>query len=187
MTPVGRPSQRSAALNAAFDLLRDGKVLSLESVAQATGMTKPGLMYHFSTKQALLAAVLDLLLERHERHLLALLPDGTNSPTARERLVAYLKLSITRQHDAADLVVFSDPKLRVLMAARWADHFRAWLDIPADLPDDERSRLQAVRLIAEGCWFADAADILPIPESDRPSLLTAALSLLDDTARDHTA
>jgi AcrR family transcriptional regulator len=177
--PPHRPSQRTAALDAAFDLLRAGGNLSLESAARAAGMTKPGLMYHFPTKEALVGALVDHLIDDYERTFVALLPAGVETPSPRQRIAAYLEWSITHQHDAADLVALVDPRLRVAMGTRWAERFRPWLDVPADLPEDERARLQAVRLMADGCWYADATCILPVPDADRPALLATARRILE--------
>lgn len=179
MQPAHRPSQRVAALDAALDLLRDGGSLSLESAARAAGLSKPGLMYHFPTKEALVGALVDHLVDDYERTFVALLPNGGTEPTARERIAAYLEWSVTHDHDAADLVTLSDPRLRVVMGARWAERFRPWLDVPDDLPVGERARLQAVRLMADGCWYADATGILPVPAADRPALLAAGRSILE--------
>ena len=60
------------------------------------------------------------------------------------------------------------------MGARWAERFRPWLEVPADLPEAERARLHAVRLMADGCWYADATGILPVPAADRAALLATA-------------
>jgi AcrR family transcriptional regulator len=142
-------------------------------------MSKPGLMYHFATKKALLTALVDHLIDDYERTFVALLPDTGTAPTARERIAAYLEWSVTHVHDAADLVTLCDPRLRVVMGARWAERFRPWLEVPDDLPDGERARLHAVRLMADGCWLADATDILPVPAADRAALLATARRFLD--------
>jgi AcrR family transcriptional regulator len=173
-----RPSQREAALDAALGLLRAGERLSLESAARAAGLSKPGLMYHFPTKEALVVALVDHLVDEHERTFVALLPGDGTGPAPRERIDAYLEWSVTHEHDAADLVALSDPGLREVMAAHWAERFRPWLDVPADLPAEERARLQAVRLLADGCWLADATGILPVPAADRDALLAVARQVL---------
>jgi AcrR family transcriptional regulator len=179
VTAAHRPSQRDALLDAALELLRTGARLSLDSAARAAGLTKPGLMYHFPTKKALVVALVDHLVDAHERTFLALLPRNGTDPTPRERIDAYLEWSVTHEHDAADLVALSDPGLREVMAAHWAERFRPWLDVPADLPADQRARLHAVRLIADGCWLADATGILPVPAQDRAALLVTARRLLE--------
>lgn len=174
-----RPSQRGSVLDAALTLLRDGGTLSLDSAARAAGVTKPGLMYHFATKEALVAALLDHLIDGYERELVELLPAGRGGPTTRMRITAYVRWALTHAHDAADLVILSDPRLREQMTERWVERLREWVDVPADLPDAERAALQAVRLVADGCWFADATGILPVPDPDRAAVLSTALALLE--------
>jgi AcrR family transcriptional regulator len=173
-----RPSQREILLDAALDLLRDGGSLSLDSAARAAGVTKPGLMYHFSTKEALLSALVDHLVDGYQRDLEGLLPAGTGADSATARIAAYLRWAATYVHDAADLVMLCDPKLRIPMSARWAERFRAWADVPADLPPDRRARMNAVRLLADGWWFTEATGILPLAVEDRDAVLRTALELL---------
>lgn len=178
-----RPSQRDAALESALGVLREGGSVSLASAAHAAGLSKPGLMYHFPTKAALVAAMIDHLIDGYEQQLTELLPGGTVAPTAAERLVAYLRWSLNTDHDAADLVMLSDPKLRERMIRRWAERLRAWIEVPSELPAERRARLHALRFVADGCWFADATDVLPLTPDERPALLAAALELLGG---DHT-
>ncbi|KAA1424544.1 TetR/AcrR family transcriptional regulator [Mumia zhuanghuii] len=175
-----RPSQRDALLDSALDLIRGGEALSLDSAARAAGVTKPGLMYHFPTKEALVTALVDHLLDSFERDLEALVPAGTAAP-AHERLAAYARWALAHEHDAADLAMLSDPRLRVAMCARWTTRFRAWVEVPDDLPAPQRGRLNAVRLLADGCWYADAMDVLPLVGRDRDAVLAAALDLLEST------
>lgn len=178
--PSNRPSQRAALLEASLDLLRAGEAVSLDSAARAAGVSKPGLMYHFSTKEALVAALVDHVVDRYERELVALMPVAVGASTPRDRLAAYVRWAITHHHDAADLVMLADPRLCARMCARWADRLGWWVAVPDDLPEAERARLHAVRLLADGCWYADATGILPIPEADRAGVLATALSLLGE-------
>src|SRR5699024_12787803 len=66
-----RPSAREAMLDAAEAHLGADGTLTLDSAARAAGVSKPGLMYHFATKEALLNAILDRMLFRYEAGLLA--------------------------------------------------------------------------------------------------------------------
>lgn len=154
--------------------------LSLDSAARAAGVSKPGLMYHFASKEALVAALVDHLVDAYEEKLTAL--TGVASPEAAtpgERIAAYVRWSLTADHDTADLVMLSDPKLWGQMTRRWSERLTPWLEIPTDLPEQERAHLHAVRLLADGCWFADASGVLPVPAKDRRAVLATALMLLD--------
>ncbi len=176
--PAHRPSLRDEALDRAVDLVRHGDPLSLDSVARAAGLTKPGLMYHFPTKEALMTALVDRVVDRCERVLEGLLPAGATSPTTGERLAAYLRWALTSPHDGSDLVMLSDPRLRDRLIERWSERLRVWVEVPEDLPAPERARLQAVRLAADGCWFADASGYAPLAQQDRPEVLRLGLELL---------
>ncbi|QIX28465.1 TetR/AcrR family transcriptional regulator [Nocardioides sp. JQ2195] len=174
--PANRPSQRPQVLHAALHVLRNGDNLSLDAVARAAGLTKPGLLYHFPDKAALLTAVLQHVLDGYEESLVRLLPRADPSP--RERMNAYLTWALTTPHDAADLVMFSDPRLADEMNELWAERMRHWVEPPGDLPEADRARLNAVRLLAEGCWFADASNTLPLSPTDRAAVLELARTLL---------
>jgi AcrR family transcriptional regulator len=152
--------------------------LSLDSVARAAGLTKPGLMYHFATKETLMAALVDRVVDRCEDELAGFLPAGGTAPTAAERLAAYLHWSLVSPHDGSDLVMLGDPRLRDRMVARWAERLQPWVEIPEDLPAPDRARLHMVRLAADGCWFADASGYLPLGDDERRELLAVALGLL---------
>ena len=56
-------------LDAAEAHLGADGTLSLDSAARAAGVTKPGLMYHFATKEQLLTAILDRLAARYEQEM----------------------------------------------------------------------------------------------------------------------
>lgn len=155
----------------------------MDSVARAAGISKPGLMYHFPSKEALLAALVDHVIDGYERDLQALVPDTIATASPKDRIVAYLQWAFTYVHDAADLVMLSDPKLRVPMTARWAERFQPLVEVPPDLPPAQRASLNAVRLLADGCWFAEASGVLPLSDTERHEVLSTALHLLegDDT------
>jgi len=178
--PAHRPSLREEALERAVDLLREGEPLSLDSVARAAGLTKPGLMYHFPSKESLMTALVDRVVDGCERELVGLLPPGTTSPTTRERLAAYLRWALEVPHDGSDLVMLSDPRLRDRLIERWSERLRTWVEVPDDLPAPERARLQVVRLAADGCWFADASGCAPLGRDERSDVLLVGLGLLGE-------
>lgn len=162
------------------DLRAEGSLaLSLESAARAAGVTKAGLMYHYATKEALVAALVDRVMDEQEQQLTALLDGDVSTAPARARLAAYARWALTGAHDAVDLIMLGDPKLWDRMVERWSERLSPWLAIPDEAPGPERARLQAVRMLADGVWFADASTVLPIPEGDRAALLDTALHLLE--------
>lgn len=159
-------------------LLDEGTPISLDSVAKAAGITKPGLMYHFPTKAALMDALVDHIVDKFERELVAQLPDSA-SPSARDRLRAYVRWAFQGTHGPSDLVAFTDPRLADRLRQRWTARFEKWIEVPADASPQDRAALHAARLLADGSWFADATATFPLNPTDRTAVLDVALHLLE--------
>ncbi|GAA4520243.1 MULTISPECIES: TetR/AcrR family transcriptional regulator [Nonomuraea] len=139
--------RRDELLDAAEELLSDlgSTALTLSAVADRAGVSKGGLLYHFATKDALIKAMVERLIEEFD-DLVAAQPDAT----------------YTERYLGATLVAVREGKLRrwavvtgasgntYLLAplreamARW---HREGLD---DEPDPVAS--QIVRLACEGLW-----------------------------------
>lgn len=187
--PAHRPSAREAMLDAAEAHLGEGGTLTLDSAARAAGVTKPGLMYHFSTKEQLLGAILDRMTARYEREMLALVAarhgaeveDFAEAPV-EHRVLAYLDWACTGAIDAADLVIFADPHLRVTLTERWEDQLSRWLGIPAGVDAGRGARLLAVRLMADGLWFDRASGLDVGPEGQLERIRELARDLLGGDA-----
>ena len=177
--PAHRPSSRDDILGCALDRLRRGGALSLESAARAAGITKPGLMYHFPSKATLMAALVDRLVDDCERELRRRLPAETEAGfSVGDRLTAYVDWVCAGDFDSSDLVMFSDPRLREPLTAQWTERMRPWVEVPADLPEAKRSRLVAARLLADGIWFAQASDALPLDADEVERVRAVAHELI---------
>ena len=184
MTTTPQSTSSTRILESARSLLRDGESLSLESVARAAGLTKPGLMYHFPTKEALMTGLVDHTIDGYERELVDRLPQGSEeagSVTVEQRLAAYVDWAFAAEIDQCDLVMFSDPRLRDHLTARWSDRLRVWVEVPGDIPPLRRARLHAARLMADGSWFADASGVLPLTSAERTQVAALARELLGDS------
>lgn len=179
MPAARRTSSRTDLLEAALQLIRDGETVSLDSVARAAGLTKPGLMYHFATKEALMTALVERVTDDYARELASRLPEG-EAATVERRLEAYVEWAFTADIDRADFIMFTDPRLRDQLTALWADRLRGWVDVPVGLPPARRARLLAARLIADGSWFADASTVLPLSAAERSDVWALARTLLED-------
>ncbi len=173
-------SSRARILDSAMARVREGESLSLESVARAAELTKPGLMYHFPTKEALMSALVDHTIDGYEHELRARLPKADAS-TVEQRLAAYVDWAFTAEIDQCDLVMFSDPRLRDQLTARWTERLRVWVEVPDGVSPARRARLNAARLMADGSWFADASGVLPLTATERRQVATLARELLEDS------
>lgn len=178
---------RTHILDSTVELLRSGGTVSLESAAQRCGLTKPGLMHHFRTKQALMLALVDHVLDRWESELAGRLGTPLAAASAHDRVRAYLDWSLSGAFDGADLVMLADPRLCGQLTARWEQRLAPWLELPVELPVDVRTRLAAVRLLADGAWLADATGVFPLSADERDRVRAVALEMVDTPAQDGPA
>ena len=164
-------------------LARTGSAVSLESAARAAGVTKPGLMYHFPTKEALMSAVVDHLMDQYERELISRLPSASIAQlSAQRRLAAYVDWTCDGDFDSGDLVMFIDPRLRETLVARWVERMEPWLAIPDDLPATTRARLLSARLIADGIWFNSASNAALFSARERAAVHALAHQLIQESS-----
>jgi AcrR family transcriptional regulator len=174
-------------LDAAERHLRDAGQLSLESAARAAGVTKAGLMYHFSTKEDLMSAVMDHVIERYERELSDVLAESGRATGSRvfaeadveDRIRAYVTWACCGDFEPSDLVMFADPRLQDVLAQRWSSRVEPWLAVPAHLPAPRQARLLGARLMADGVWLNVASGLLPLTPRQRDDVRRVALELVD--------
>lgn len=171
-------------LDGALDLLRveGGGTITLDATARQVGLTKPGLMYHFPTKEALMLAVVDHVAERWESLLRERLGAPVEKAAPHERIRTYVEVALTERFDRADFAIISDALYRDALTETWTRRLGPWLALPDDLPEAARGRLTAARLLADGYWTASATGVFPVPEHDRAQLLVVAEEILKDEA-----
>lgn len=175
-------------IDRALRLLHDGEVLSLDALARSTGLTKPGVLHHVGSKQKLMFAVVDEVVNRWEdqlrRYPSAMGPNAAGAPfrlSAVTRLRSYLDFACTHDFSAADLALFADPRLRERLREQWAQRLQPWLGPPAG----ERSPAQvAVRLLADGMWFNAALGTGAADQQEKEQVRALAHQLLDDATDD---
>lgn len=127
--------------------------LSLQAVADTAGVTKGGLLHHFPTKQALVDAIFDELLQSFEgrvRQLMDADPERFGRFT-RAYINATLELlggEEVVQWSALMMSSVTEPRLK----QRWAD----WLDgqLKQNKQTDSAPALELARYAADGIWLA---------------------------------
>lgn len=174
------PSTRERALEGALALTRAGRSISLDATAAESGLSKPGLMHHFRTKEALMLALVDRVVDHWERELAARLPVPVEQADVGRRLRAYVDWTLSGHFDESDLVMLCDPRLRRPLLDRWTERMSPWLALPARLPLERRARFHAARMLADGAWFADATSTFPLADDERAHVRSIALDLLED-------
>lgn len=175
-----RSNTRVAILDAAVQLVsteRKAKI-TLEAAAREAGVTKPGLMYHFPTKEALMLAVVGHVTDRWEQRMLQALGVPFEQASPAMRIRAYVE-SCTESIDRGEFAIFADAVYRPALSGPWVERFHRWFELPPSLSAPERARLTLARLAADGLWVADSTGVLAPASEDRAALLAEMRALLD--------
>jgi AcrR family transcriptional regulator len=141
-------------------LLRDPSKLTLDAVAEEAGVSKGGLLYHFSSKEKLLDAVVDRWEASFQERVGRTAEPGPGGWTR-----AYLDITATegeddphtREIDSGILAVLAlQPDRLEAVQAR----YEAWQErIAADGIDAVDATI--VRLAADGLWFCELLGLGP--------------------------
>jgi len=160
--------------------------MTLDAIAERAGLSKGGLLYHFSTKDALLRAMVTRLLERFERlqeQVRGNLPDTPNRDL-KAYVIASLEMNgvLHRFHIKKNVctallaAIANDPKLvtpireyhrrRVNALARTALGF-------------EKSAV--IFFAAEGLTLHELLQVSPLSKKQRDQFIRFLLSMIDET------
>jgi AcrR family transcriptional regulator len=175
---MARPSSRDRILDALQQILmREGlHAVTLEAVADRAGVSKGGLLYHFSTKEAMLDAFVQRMCDAAEH-------EFKHAEEAEDVVAFYLRVSVPGSSDAAlmwSLVASLRTNDVASSEARQlvADIFARWEEIlRRRIPDPVTAEI--VRLAGDGLYLRALAG-LSVPDTD---LLAAMTRRLSDQAR----
>lgn len=168
-------------LDHAIDVLRSGGTLTIESLAQRAGLTKPGVLHHFPSKEALMEGLIERVGMLWEQQLTSVTGPNDADPVSRFR--AYVTRSLTQDFDGADLALLGDVRLRAQLCQQWTERLAPWFgdDIPATPP--QRALLHAARLLADGAWFDQGLGIATMTDDERSAVRAVALDLIEQATR----
>ena len=167
MTP--RTDTRTKLITAAAAVIRrDGaQALTLDAVAAEAGVSKGGLLYHFSSKRELLDGLVARWLDEFQEDIDAA---GGTFPAG------YVRASDGAKAEEAGLLaaLVADPA--VLAAVR--ERYATWQDRVATEGGDPVEATVA-RLAADGLWLADLLGMAPPQGELREKVMARLLQLCD--------
>lgn len=167
-----RTNARRAILDAALQVVNEpGGAITFDSVSKSVGMTKAGLMYHFATKELLMTAVVEHVVDRWKAEMAQELGTPVEESTLNERVAAFVRFACGGGAELADFVVFSESFRDPVVAEPWIAYLRAWFDFG---PDPDFSLLM-IWLAANGAWLVEATGVVPLAAGQREKLLTAMI------------
>ena len=176
----GRKSSREKVLDAAAELVSEigsGR-LTLDAVAERAGLSKGGLLYNFSTKEALLQGMIQRLVDEVSAEREALRPEAGPGRNLEARLctAALLKLRQGRTKEVANgLLAASAESPRLLEPVR--EVIKATLENLKATSDDLDAALVGW-LAIEGLNSFEMHDLSPFSEEEHERIVNAVNRLL---------
>lgn len=163
-----RSRSRTVILDAAFRLVgRDGlRALTYESLATETGLTKGGLLYHFPSREDLIAAMHARLEQRWDADLAGYVDGDPAHATSAQRLAAYVRSTATTPTRAELLLLLESADVPDLVGA-WGRVLAAWAPPVPDADDAPGVDAFLARLAADGLWMFEALTDEPLPDDVR--------------------
>jgi len=173
-----RSSSRSDIIEAALRVVdtAEGPDITYESVSREVGLSKAGLMYHFPTKDAMMVAVMEHVVDRWKRELIEVLAVPLESSTLAERVRAFVRFAGVGGVTQGEFVVFAEAVRRSELSAPWLNWLRTWFGFGAT---EEAVPLLLVWLAANGLWIAEASGILNITDAQRERLVENLVGMIE--------
>jgi AcrR family transcriptional regulator len=163
-------SARERVINAAVALAaRDGvPALTLDAVAAEAGVSKGGLLYHFASKEALLAGIVESSIDGWQAEIR---DEAKSDPERRGRAArAYVRAACGPDDDPTrELALLAAAALDPRSAQPWRSAVRDWTAEDGDDVD-----LLLVRLAADGLWLARALHLYDL-DAERIAAVTRRL------------
>ncbi|WP_413354598.1 TetR/AcrR family transcriptional regulator [Microbacterium sp. 1P06AB] len=154
-----RPSNRTSILDAAVAVIESDGItaVTFDSVAAAADLTRGGIIYHFRSRDELIAALHEHLASTWERQLVETCGKPASDATPRERLIAYVRVTANAASRA---------ELQMLINSHGTDHFAPWgavlsrwtpqRDTLGTTPEADAEWMAL--LAADGLWISDAVN-----------------------------
>lgn len=182
--PDGRRARstetRARLLRSAEQVVRRDGVgsLTLDRVAREAGVSKGGLLYHFSSKHDLVGALLTHTLDEADDRLQELAGDR-DEPGAFA--TAYLEYVRSDEHirRGAATGIFASAALDEGELAPAQDRFAAWQERLLTADGISRETAQLARIVGDGLWLIDLFGLAPPSPQDRQAVLDLVQNLID--------
>lgn len=178
---MARPSQRTHFLDVAARLVRDDGAgeLTYDRLAQLTGASKGGLLYHFPSKRELVAALLEHTFDRFEAVVEVRAADDTRPfAWAHAYIDATFDVTVSRPELLAASLI--DPEDGHDVIRSCGERIAGWQQrmVRDGVPEGLAA---AVRYAADGWWALSALEVGPVA-ADADGLAATLHDLLEQAA-----
>jgi AcrR family transcriptional regulator len=173
---VGRPSAREALLEVALDIIRERDVgaITYEALAERSGLSKGGVLYHFPNREEMNRAIREHVRSRYRDARYAAteaLPEGPSRKLKGWAIAALHNRSRLDQVSA-----------KIMSSGMWnsdeglAHHRERFEQISRGVGFD---RAALVYLATEGLWFLELLGFAPFTDKQRQRIVMMLLSVAD--------
>jgi AcrR family transcriptional regulator len=173
---------RDKLLSAAIQIIITQGIerLTLDAVARSSSVSKGGLLYHFPSKEALVAGVITYLIDDFNAAIERELEHSRTDNPSKDWIKAYVRASFNASQPPLALIaglfiaVTDNPELvehARAGCAEWQRHF--------DESGLERVHAGIIRLATEGLYPIEMFGVEPIKEPLRSQLKDGILKLID--------
>lgn len=172
-----RMSKKELLLETAAQIIEESglEALTYESLAQASGMSKSGLIYHFPSRHALLKELCSYQTGSWERKMIESAGDTVENLDHKQRAAAYLQV-LSHNASRADLLLSLDAHNMPEGKEEWTKISSDWSYPREIIMSDPKKYLTHV--ISDGLWIHDHINAFPLSDEERQALIDAALELL---------
>ena len=181
-----RTSNRSKILDAAIRVIqRDGVTgVTFDAVAAEAGVTRGGMMYHFPSREALIAAIHGHLAQQWEASLVESAGKSAAQASASERYVAYAR-TCAQSATRAELLFMLDAPHAAQAASAWDEVLAQWAAPAPAAGDDPAALAQFIaRLAADGMWVYEALSNAPLPADLRQRVAEQLTRMIQGSSTD---
>lgn len=175
-----RPSKKEQILRAAVELIeRDNlEAVSYEALAEASGMSKSGIVYHFPSRYEIMRGIHQHLADQWEQELERSAGGPADQADAAARLRAMV-LSMSNSATKAELLLEIDARSNPEFSAIWQRVDERWAPSADDIEHDEVQRANyLVQLLADGLWLHDYVHENKLTSAQRRALSDQILTML---------
>lgn len=171
---------KAKLLDAAAEVVRADGVsnLTLDRVAESAGVSKGGLLYHYPTKQALIAAMLERTLARADDRLNELaVTNGRTTGAFAQAYLDYVRSDQPAELDSAT-GIFASAALDDGDLTPAQEQFASWQErLLRDDGLDPTTALLA-RVVGDGLWLIDLFGLAPPTHEQRNELIAMVEALV---------
>jgi AcrR family transcriptional regulator len=165
-----RRSKRDTIVEQALQAIGEQGVgaLTYEMIAEQSGLTKAGIVYHFPTKDDLLSAVVEKVTREWDDEAVSLLDGSFDEATDSERASAYLQTLLNGNRTSSELVLAAETMAGDSRHPAWERLRSKWV------PNESSTVWEQVAILAAvGLWFSDATEYLTLSAKARADVLDA--------------